>query len=100
MPAVDFALALPYARLRGDPTMRPMLRVTGHNPEPGTGRFPMIALVDSGANVPMFNTRIAAAIGLDLATGRRSHVVGVGGRFDMVEIAIQLDLLGRRFPGL
>ena len=60
----------------------------------------MMALVDSGADVPMFNTRIAAAIGLDLAAGRRSHVVGVGGRVDMIEITVQLDLLGQRFPVL
>jgi hypothetical protein len=59
---------------------------------------PVLALVDSGADVSMFHLDIAVRLGIDLSSCRTSAAVGVGGRTTTDVCDVELEIEGQRFP--
>jgi hypothetical protein len=60
---------------------------------------PLLALVDSGADVvSMFHLDSAARLGIDLSPFRTSAAVGVGGRTTTYICTVELEVEGQRFP--
>lgn len=80
----------------GSAIARPMLRVRVHNPPRPTDAF--LALVDSGADVTMFNVDVAADVGIDLAARRAAGAVGIGGTARVYVCSVELEVEGLRFP--
>jgi hypothetical protein len=95
MPIVDYRTVYPYVQTATSPIARPMLLIAvRHAPHPAV---PLVALVDSGADVSTFHLDIAAQLRIDLGTCRVSGVRGVGGQAQAYSAPVELDVEGRRF---
>lgn len=58
---------------------------------------PVLALVDSGADVSAFQIGVARRLGIDLASCRPTAVRGVGGAQTAYACTVEIELEGRRF---
>ena len=59
---------------------------------------PILALVDSGADVSAFHVSVPEQLGIDLTTCGRSRLRGVGGPVDAFGCEVEMEIEGRRFP--
>jgi len=96
MRRIDFQIVRDYQRNVGDAVSRPMLVVEVF--ADSARSRPVLALVDSGADVSMSHLDIAVRLGIDLSSCRTSAAVGVGGRTTTYICAVELEIEGRRFP--
>ncbi len=95
--SLSFDSTLPYRRAPGQPDRlaRPLLPVRLYH---GTVALPpLLALVDSGADVSAFDVRVARHLGVDLATCWATAVGGIGGSLTAYACEIELEVVGRRF---
>jgi len=95
MPTVDYRSAYPYIQTVVSPVARPMLLIAVRNAP--HRRLPLVALVDSGADVSTFHLDIAMQIGIDLGACRVAGVRGVGGSTQAYIAPVELEVEGRRF---
>jgi hypothetical protein len=59
---------------------------------------PLLALVDSGADVSAFHVSVARELGIDLDSCRGTRIRGVGGSLTAYACEIEIEMEGRRFP--
>jgi len=55
------------------------------------------ALVDSGANISIFSADVAESLGIDIESGKKMFLGGVGGRILGYEHLVEMEIAGRRF---
>lgn len=55
------------------------------------------ALVDSGANISVFGASVAESLSLNIESGRRTFLGGVGGRILGYEHALDMEIADKRF---
>ena len=94
MATVDYAITRSYQRIFGDPVPRPMLLVRIHRGRRHSA--PVLAVVDSGADVSTFHPVLAAQAGIDPRSCRTEEAVGVGGRISVAVCDVELEIEGRR----
>jgi predicted aspartyl protease len=91
-PRVDFSHEFQYRYLGTD--FFPVLDVTLVGP---SGEDDLIAIIDTGAKYCLFNGLRAAAIGLDLGSGRLEKLTGLTGQLLARIHQVDLEILGTRF---
>lgn len=88
------------------------MRVYPYQSGPGRGLCPLIplfilrngkryevqALVDSGASLSIFRAEVADLLGIDIESGRRTLLTGVGGRILGYVHQLELIVAGVTFP--
>jgi hypothetical protein len=95
VPSVEYSITRPYQRAFGDPISRPMLLVRIRNGSRRTS--PILALVDSGADVSTFHPVVAAQVGVDPSACRAAETGTAGGRVRIAVCSIELEVEGHIF---
>ena len=70
---------------------RPMVQIEVSGP---TGKRTFDALIDSGADVSLFNTQVAELLGFDLSRAKSRNFMGISGgieAFTLEEVEIQVE---------
>jgi|SRR3989344_7224311 len=55
------------------------------------------SLVDSGANISIFGADVAKSLGVDIESGKRIHLSGVGGKIAGFEHVVEMEIADVRF---
>ena len=50
------------------------------------------SLVDSGANISIFGADVAKSLGVDIESGKRIHLSGVGGKIAGFEHVVEMEI--------